>query len=224
VSGTFPAYREDRSALSWPLLACGLFGPLAVVAACVILGLVVNPQWFIGLVFLLLSAPAQIYVGLLYRNWPTGIRLDETSISIGAVRSGRAAGRTPTVTHQSWGLFTCPRSAVRSARVVTDPAEVRRLRKAPLYYTLTNRWGSKRDMTYCNLGVLTSPFMRAALVIDVDPGAVTAPRARAARMFSNGKDGRMSRLIPPALSPTWIVPTRHPEDLSAALAALAPSD
>jgi hypothetical protein len=167
----------------------------------------VNPEWFLGLVFLLLSAPAQIYVGLLYRNWPTGIRLDETAISIGAIASSRAESRTPTVLHQSWGLFTCPRSAVRSARVVTEPAEVRRLKTAPLYYTLTNRWGSKRDMTYCNLGVLTSPFMRAALVTDVDPDAVTAPRARPARMFSNGKDGHLSRLIPPALSPTWIA---HP--------------
>jgi hypothetical protein len=42
-------------------------------------------------------------------------------------------------------------------------------------------------------------------------------------MFSNGKDGRLSRLIPPALSPTWIVPTRHPEELSAALATLVPN-
>jgi hypothetical protein len=182
-----------------------------------------NLQWLIGLVFLLLSAPAQIYIGLLYRNWPTGISLDETTISIGAVRSGRAAGRTPTVTHQSWGLFTCPRPAVRSARVVTDPAELRQLKTAPLYYTLTNRWGSKRDMTYCNLGVLTSPFMRAALVIEVDPDAVTAPRARP-RPDVQQRQGRAAvPAILPALSPTWIVPTRHPEELSAALAALVPN-
>jgi hypothetical protein len=215
-------YHEARSALNWPLLTCGLLGPLAGVAAFVVLGVAVSPVWFLGLLFLPLFVPCQVYIGLLYRNWPTGIRIDESGIRIGAVASARAARRTPTVTHQSWGVFTCPRSAVQGARVVTDPAEVRRLKKSPPYYTLTNRWGSRRDMKHCHLGVLTSPFMRAALVIDVDLGAVTAPLARPARMFSNGTNGRLSRLIPPELSPTWVVPTRHPDALRQALGTPVP--
>ena len=44
-------------------------------------------------------------------------------------------------------------------------------------------------MSHCNIGVLASPFMRAALVIDVDPAAVTAPRVRPARYPNNFKNG-----------------------------------
>lgn len=72
-------------------------------------------------------------------------------------------------------------------------------------------------MTRCQLGVLTSPFMRAALVIDVDIAVVAAPRARPARLYSNGMNGRFSRRVEPELSPTWIVPTRDPAGLSQAL-------
>ena len=74
-------------------------------------------------------------------------------------------------------------------------------------------------MSHCNIGVLASPFMRAALVIDVDPFTVSTTPIRPARYYSNFKDGRFSRLIQPRLSPTWIVPTRNPEALSKAIEA-----
>lgn len=75
-------------------------------------------------------------------------------------------------------------------------------------------------MSHCNIGVLASPFMRAALVIDVDPAAVTAPRVRPARYYNNFKNGYFSRLVEPRLSPVWVVPTRRPEALGRALAAV----
>jgi hypothetical protein len=59
-------------------------------------------------------------------------------------------------------------------------------------------------MTHCKLGVLTSPFLHAALVIDVDPAAVTATQIRPARYFSNGKDGRLSRVLHPEMSSAWV--------------------
>ena len=63
------------------------------------------------------------------------------------------------------------------------------------------------------------PFMRAALVIDVDPSAVTASAIKPARFYTNYKDGQLSHRVEPQLSPTWVVPTRHPEALNAALRA-----
>ena len=74
-------------------------------------------------------------------------------------------------------------------------------------------------MTHCNTGVLTSPFMRAALVIEIDPAAVTAAAIRPARFFSSGIGGRFSRLVPPVLSPTWVVAHPAPGRLRQALAA-----
>lgn len=210
-------YQEAHSALNIRLLACGLFAPVAIEVVFVILGVVVNPEWFILMVLLPLFVPVMIYIGLLYRNWPTGIRIDESGISIGAVRSPRATRRKPTINHQSWGLFTCPWQAVEGIRVVTDRAGLRAIKTSPRYYTFTNRWGGKAGMSHCNIGVLASPFMRAALVIDIDPLGVVSPEIRPARYYSNFKNGQFSRRIQPELSPTWVVPTRHPEALSKAL-------
>lgn len=210
-----PLYLEAHSALNSRLLAFGLL-PIAAEIVCLILVLAAN---LVGLSVLMgaLFVFVLISVGLLYRNWPTGIQVDEASISIGAVRSARAARRKPTVNHQSWGLFTCPRSAVQGVRIMTDRDKLQQMKKSPQYYTLTNRWSNKLEMRRCNIGVLASPFMRAALVIEVNPFAVTASEVRPARFFTNFKDGHFSHLVRPQLSPTWIVPTRHPEMLSAAL-------
>jgi hypothetical protein len=60
--------------------------------------------------------------------------------------------------------------------------------------------------------------IRAALVIDVDPAAVTASRIRPARFYDNYLHGYFSRRTEPRLSPVWVVPTRHPEALRKVLA------
>jgi len=212
------AYLESHSALNGTLLTYGLL-PLVAEAACLAVGVAARQPWFFvvmgGLLVLVM-----IGTGLLYRNWPTGIRIDESGISIGAVRSAGAARRRPTVNHQSWGLYTCPWPAVQSVRMVTDRDELKLMKSSARYYTLTNRWSNKAGMRHCNIGVLTSPFMRAALVIEVNPFAVTASETRPARFFTNYKDGRLSHLVQPQLSPTWVAPTRHPEALSAALRAM----
>jgi hypothetical protein len=210
------SYLEAHSALNGPFVACALFAPALIEIACLTLGLAFGQPWFFVFMGWLL-VPLMISCGLLYRNWPTGIRVDESGISIGAVRSARAAARRPTVNHQSWGLYTCPWPAVLGVRLVTDRNELRQMRNLPQYHTLTNRWSAKRGMRHCNIGVLASPFMRAALIIEIDPSGVTAAEIRPARFYSNYKDGQFSHLVQPQLSPTWVVPTRHPEALSAAL-------
>jgi hypothetical protein len=212
------SYREPHSALNKGLLTYGLL-PLSAEIGCLIIGVVANLPWFfvlMGPLFVLLLISAS----LLYRNWPTGIQIDESGISIGAVRSARSASRRPTVNHQGWGLFTCPWSAVQDLRIVTDRDELQQLKTAPRYYTLTNRWSNKAGVSHCNIGVLASPFMRAALIIEVNPFAATASQVRPARYYSNFKDGRFSHLVHPQLSPTWVVPTRHPEALGAVLRAV----
>jgi len=41
-------------------------------------------------------------------------------------------------------------------------------------------------MSHCNIGVLAPPFMRAALVIDVDPFTATTNPIRSARYYHPG--------------------------------------
>jgi hypothetical protein len=213
------AYHEGHSALNGRFLALALLGPAAGLAACVVLAVTVSPAWAAGIgvmavVWLMLA-------GLLYRNWPTGIRIDQSGISAGAVGSA-AARRTPTVNHQAWGRFTCPWPAALAVRVVTDPAQVRELRKSRQYDTMNNRWAARRAMRHCNVGVLSSPWMQAALVIDIRPGAVTTPQVRPARFYGNYMGGSLSRLLQPVPSPTWVIPTRHPDAVRQALGALGP--
>jgi hypothetical protein len=216
MNDTRPSYLEAHSALNGRLLTFCLLVPAVIEIACLILGVTLDQPWFFVIMGWMLL-PIMICAGLLYRNWPTGVLVDESGISIGAVRSARAARRRPTVNHQSWGLYTCPWSAVLGVRIVTDRDELRQMRNLSQYYTLTNRWSNKRGMRRCNIGVLASPFMRAALVIEVNPFAVTAGETRSARFYTNFKDGHFSHLVQPQLSPTWVVPTRHPEVLSPVL-------
>jgi hypothetical protein len=110
---------------------------------------------------------------------------------------------------------------VRGIRVVSDRSELRQMKNSPRYYTLTNRWSTKRGMAHCSTGVLASPFIRAALVIEVDLAAVTTSQIRPARYYSNYKNGYFSRLIPPRPSPVWVVPSRHPEVLRKALGTVS---
>ncbi len=202
----------------WPLMVAGLFGPLGAVGVCVVLGVVADPLWFIGVLFVPMFLPVLVYSSLLCRNWPTGIRIDGSGITIGAVRSRAGGRRAPTVAFQAWGVHSCPWAGVRAVRLVTEPGELGRLKASPLYATLNNRWGGRKGMTHSMLGVLTPPFMRAALVIDVDPAMTDSPRIRPSRYYSNGKNGRMSVQLRPGRGATWIVPTRHPDRLGEVIA------
>ncbi len=220
-------YVERRCALRWPLVTWGLglpamlavalgwlimFGGAHAVAASVLSTLMGG-----GIVMALIGC------GLLYRNWPTGIRIDEAGVSIGAVRSSRATDRRPTVTHQNWGLYSCPWPSVRYVMVVTDPERIREIKKSPQYWTLSNRWGKPRAMTRCMAGVLTAPFMEAALVIGVghEEAGVVSPELRPARFFANYiAEPRFSTLLTADLALEWVAPTRRPDQVRSFLAAL----
>jgi hypothetical protein len=204
-------YEETHCAVSGRLARWCLIYPAAVEIVFLLLTVAVNVNWVIALS--LLVVPSMIGFGFAYRNWPTGIRLDESGITIGAIRSRRALSRRPTVYHQSWGLYTCPWEWVDSVRVVTDPDEIRSLTHGHTNRTLNNQWGGLR----CDIGVMSSPFMHAALVAEVWPGKVTGTTVRPSRAYSNFKDGYFSHKIVPRMGGTWIVPTQHPDQLEEAV-------
>lgn len=219
-TGPALAYEETRSALRWPLLAWGLLAPAGLEIVFLTLAGAVNLQWLIAAFLLPLFAPVMIATSLLYRNWPTGIRIDGSGITIGAIRSPRALSRRPSAFHQSWGRYTCAWPDISDARVVTDPAELRSLTSQDRHPTFNNSWGAKRFMRHCDIGVMTSPFMRAALVVELYPSGVTGTTVRPARVFKSmtmlGVPFR-TRGVPPRSWDTWIVPTRRPHALEAAL-------
>jgi hypothetical protein len=211
--GTAAAYEEPRCAVSSRLLQWCLVYPLAIELLFLVLAISVNINWVLGAAFLLV--PALAALGFAYRNWPTGISIDDTGITIGDIRSSRALSRRPTVYHQSWGVYTCPWQWINQARVVTNRKELRHLMHG--YHTLNNQWGGTLATSHCDIGVMPAPFTRAALVIDLWPGKVTGTSVRPSRAFTNFKDGHLSRTIPPQMSDLWVIPTQHPEELEEAL-------
>jgi hypothetical protein len=209
------AYEEAHSALNPRFLGLFLIVPVIGVAASIALTVVAGGAFAaLAGVFLVVIL---VCGGMVSRSWPTGIRIDSSGLAIGATRSRRAPTRTPTVWRQAWGIYTCPWEAVISVRVITDRATLRELAKSPDYYTLTNRWGGKSDMTYCNIGVLSAPFMRAALVAEIDPTHVTGTTVLPGIGYEGYKRGRSDRQVPPRMSAIWIVPTRQPQVLEEAL-------
>jgi hypothetical protein len=203
-------YAEKRAALGWRLVVVAGIGPVVVLAAGIVLT-VFNAAWS------LLIAAAVLYAlfawPLLYRNWPTGIRLDDDAVHIGSEATGVR------VTRQNRGAFVCPWRGVVDIRVVTDPRELRRIRRSRELFTLSNHWGKPHEVTRCMLGVLTAPLMRAALVVELYPGDATFPEAKPAWFFPN-RIGRSLRVeLPGVPSATWIAPTRRPGELANYLAA-----
>ncbi len=220
------SYAERRCALRWPLVMWGLALPAGLVVVLVLAVILGNPSslfssWVVPLVEGPGVVAAMMGTALLYRNWPSGIRIDERGVSIGAVGSRRAARRRPTVTHQNWGLFSCAWPDVKDVTVVTDPWQIHEIKKSPPYWTLSNRWGKPRQMTRCMAGVLTAPFMKAALVINVGYADVASPDLRSALFFANYiAEPKFSVRLNPERSPMWVAPTRNPDELRAFLTSL----
>jgi hypothetical protein len=196
--------------MRWPVLFHGVFWLLltaGLLSVSFVFRPLQNPLYAALVVCSLMAAIGG--TGLLIVNWPTGIRVDAAGIQIGGIRRAghrgraRAGGLLP-ASAQRRAVFFCPWDDLHLAQVVTDRRELSRL----------SRLG--RGGTITRLGLLWSPFMRAALVMRINPYAVTVPEFRppdAHRYWF-----RVARLRTFALYSVWLAPTRHPDALRAALA------
>jgi hypothetical protein len=204
-------YAEDHCALRWPLIFHAVFWPVLLVAAIVVLIVDANPN----LTYLLTIPLAGTALGIITAviNRATGIRVTHAGVSIGGVRRQRhrrgrhpgGSGSLPPATAQRRYVFSCPWPGIHHIEVVTGRDRMRDLAR------------SRSDGGILALGTLWAPFMRAALVIQVDLSQATVPEFRP-------PDTRRywfkpSRPDPYTVSPTWFAPTRHPAELRAALTA-----
>jgi len=202
-------YAEDRCALNWRFVSAGLLAPAVVIAAAVA-GIALGGAAFWAL-FVVLGLGMMTWVAfgqMLPYAWPLGIRLDSDGLRVGSVRwaerhPGRAR-RKATVPRQYGQVFACRWDGVQRIGVTRDRKAIKTMiRHAP--------HGIRRTP----LGNLAVPFMRAAVVILVDREQCTLPRIGPARGLLSvnwSSPGFHQRL--------WVVPTRHPAELEAALAAL----
>lgn len=97
------------------------------------------------------------------------------------------------------------------------------IKKSPQYCTLSNRWGKPREMTRCMAGVLTAPFMKAALVIGVghEEAGMVSPELGSALFFANYiAEPKFSKRLTADPALEWVALTRHPDELRTFLATI----
>jgi hypothetical protein len=137
--------------------------------------------------------------------WPTGIQVRSDGIRVGGIhRTQRPDRHLPSVNARWKRPFFCPWPAIRSAEIVTDRAYIRRTNK------------DFREPGKVALGMFRAPFTRSALFLEVNINAVTIPEFRppdTERPFF-----RPANFTVPFTSPVWLIPTKHPEALRAAIA------
>jgi hypothetical protein len=204
-------YAEDRCGLRWPLVLQGMLMP--VVVAALIAAVFVTDEG-IWAILMAIAAFWGMYMTLgLIRSWPISIRIDAEGIRIGGCRaqerrqrSGRWPPRKPFhVGAQGRAVFTCPWEGVRSLYLITDHDEIKPLFKQ--FRTFQKR----SDGLRLPLGFLGVPFFKAGLVITNNPAFT---RSDPSEFRTNWRQYGRIRGVG---SPTWMVPTRRPAELRAAL-------
>jgi hypothetical protein len=192
-------YAESHSVIRWPYIV-HIVGWLILL----ILGIAataINPN--ISFVPAVAFMALVLAIASVLKNWPVGIKADGDGIHIGAVRRQPKPGKQPWADYQRWQPLFIPWNAVRRAAVITDKSGLRDAR------LLSNRKITK-------VGVLTAPFTRAALLIEVDPDRVVVPEFR--EPHERLPMWTLGHMTPFELSPVWYVPTRRPAELRSVLA------
>lgn len=207
-------YAEDRCGYRWPMAANAAIGWIAMIAFGITMNL---PHLAATAVTAIVGGFWGIVVtGNTVAGLPLGIRVTGDAVSIGGIRSrdqlaaqGKWPPRRPLRTgQQNKAVFTCPWEGVRSLYVITEKKEIRRLRRD------YRRFIVKSDNTLDPLGAYRAAmyFSIGALVITTDARSISSDPPTF--LTSRGQYGVRIHGVE---SPTWMIPTRDPEALRAAI-------
>jgi hypothetical protein len=214
-AGRVLLYSEDRAGLNALLVAQAATATVLFAVACT-LDPFMRRSFAVAALLAVGIATAGVWgvssLTVLRFTWPVGIRVDSAGIRIGGLRARerrQQAGRWPPrkpfhVSTQGRAVFTCPWEGVQALYLVRRRAELKPLMQQ--YRAFRKQFQQLRRP----LGMLNTN--RAALVIVNSPALAYSEPG----MF-RGEWARPGTAtgVP---SPTWLVPTRHPEALLAALA------
>jgi hypothetical protein len=212
-------YREDRCGVRWPLLlasvAVAVAGTLGFLLL-VVMAILLPPMWSFVLLALPLLFGVFRWLRVSATGWRLGIQVDDHQIQIGGLRQSerrRRAGRRPphgaiTVLAQTRAVFTCPwsspwSSGIEELYLITGRRELK---------AFIRQYLAETGFGQVPLGFLLAPGMRAGLVIVHNPSLGTSdPATIRAVVTTRG-------LLEGVTSRVWLIPTRHPGRLRAALA------
>lgn len=215
-------YRENRCGVSWPLLLISVIAAVAGtlgVLLLVIMTVSLPPM----LSFVLLALPLLFWVYRRLRvatmGWRLGIRIYDHQIQIGGLQraerhrhagwrrlTGRRAAGAINVLAQRRAVFTCPwQFGVEDLYLITGRHEIKEFIRR--YCTEIRSVPGAVP-----LGFLTAARMRAALAIVHHP-SLGASDPSVIRPVATTRG-----VLRPVPSRVWLIPTRHPGSLRAALA------
>jgi hypothetical protein len=207
-------YSEDQSGLARrvvvqailaPLILIAIFIPLGPTNSSVLAALLALPA-VVAAIWTIVAELSLIYL------WPIGIRIDSAGIRIGGLRAWerrQLAGRWPPrkpfhVGAQGRAVFSCPWEGVKELYLVRSRDELKALNRQK------SAFRKRTSQLRTPLGYFWAS--RAGLVIVTDPALTSSdPGSFRANWSQTGS-------IKGVMSPTWLVPTRHPDELRAALA------
>ena len=207
-------YAEDHSGLERrvviqaivaPLILIAIFIPLGPANSSLLAGVLALPA-VIAAMWTIISELSLIFL------WPIGIRIDSAGVRIGGLRawerrqpSGRWPPRKPFhVGAQGRAVFTCPWPGVKELYLVRSRDELKQLnRQKSAFRKRTSQLRTPLGYFYAS---------KAGLVVVTDPALAGSDPDRFRANWS--QIGHIKGVI----SPTWLVPTRHPDELRAALA------
>jgi hypothetical protein len=218
-------YAEDRCGFGMSGFLSGVIAPWMFLVFLV-LGLITGQELFAvpaGLCFGWWALPGlwkssgTMGLGAAYfRFHRIGIQIDGQGVRLGGVgRGAKELGKKQGKPfYQARHEFFCPWSGVRSLRIVTDRAEIKKYFRMSCYVKDQFRSG-KVHPTVHTLGMLVPSYAKAVLVVEFDPNEAVVPEFRT--VYGSGKLANTA-LQTPIPSEMWTVATRHPDRLRRALA------
>jgi hypothetical protein len=223
-----PEYAEDGSARSAGMITMALLLPTLALIGVIAAAAAGSVGAAAVLAVLLLFFGFLAVPGLMTRL-PLGIRMDGQGVRIGGVAAaekgrGRVQPRDKPIQGftRAMHVYACGWDGVRRMKVLTDPVELRAMAatistKTPDGYA--GAWWSRLGFAAWAPGRFIDRRTGAVLVIEVERQRASFQPTRPAK----GPVGaREAQRIYTGETMVWVIPTRDPQRLRAALAAAAP--
>lgn len=214
-AGRVLLYAEDRAGLSALLVTQAVTALVLFAAACTLDPLMRRSLAVASLLAITIAATGiwgASSLTVLRFTVPVGIRVDSVGIRIGGLRaqerrqrSGRWPPRKPFhVSAQGRAVFTCPWEGVQALYLVRRRADLKPLLRQ--YRAFRKKFQQlRRPLGMLNVNRAALVIVNSPALAYSDPGTFRGDWARPGTATG-------------VTSPTWLVPTRHPDALLAALA------
>lgn len=222
-----PEYSENGSARArkrYPVpIADWTFLGLGIVVAAVLGDLGVTLMLALALVFV-----AFIQVTSLMARLPLGIRMDQQGIRIGGVQAaeegrGRVRPRDKPIQGftRAIHVYSCDWEGVQRIRVLTDKRELKAMASGygAVPAEFRDAWWNSLGRAAWAPGRFVDVLTGAALVIEVEARRASFQATRPPR---RGLGAAQAARVYTSETMKWVIPTRNPQAIKAALAAARP--